>query len=119
MVHLNKEFDNAFRGVSDDNSDEIDPIKKTSSKGKTVAKVVGATAALAGAIGGIAVGCSKIADKEDDKETNIDFDTASFDELMNTLSESSYERKFSQNVYDVMEKLNTRMKSEGIFKTCS
>lgn len=112
LDELNKEFDNAFRGVSD----EIDPIKKTSSKGKTVAKVVGATAALAGAIGGIAVGCSKIADKEDDKETNIDFDTASFDELMNTLSESSYERKFSQNVYDVMEKLNTRMKSEGIFK---
>lgn len=116
LDELNKEFDNAFRGVSDDNSDEIDPIKKTSSKGKTVAKVVGATAALAGAIGGIAVGCSKIADKEDDKETNIDFDTASFDELMNILSESSYERKFSQNVYDVMEKLNTRMKSEGIFK---
>lgn len=113
LDELNKEFDNAFRGVSDDNSD---PIKKTSSKGKTAAKVVGATVALAGVIGGIAVGCSKVADKEDDKETNIDFDTASFDELMNTLSESSYERKFSQNVYDVMEKLNTRMKSEGIFK---
>ncbi len=85
-------------------------------KGKKVARGVlagvGAAAVLAGVGAGVA-SCTK--QNQNGKKSNVDFDTASFDELMKAMPTDSEKRIFCQNIYDVTEKLNANCLDKEIF----
>ena len=99
--------------TDNNNLDSESEIKKDPSKKKKIVKAVVATTAAVGAIAGGAVACTRQEEKKEEK--TIDFNTASFEELMNSMSESSERRIFSENVYNTMETLNKKMLDENVF----
>ena len=99
--------------TDNNNLDSESEIKKDPSNKKKIVKGVVATTAAVAAIAGGAVACTRQEEKKEEK--TIDFNTASFEELMNSMSESSERRIFSENVYNTMETLNKKMLDENVF----
>lgn len=120
------EFDNEFRNAGTTTDEEfiepeVTPIvpnpeaKEDGIKGKTVAKIAGASVLGIAAIGGIFVACSKQKNETEEASKVTDFDNATFEELMSTLSETSERRIFFENVYTVTEDLNAKLIDTSVF----
>ena len=116
IADISPDTEPTFDDEEEKDDEDINSIRKDKNKRKTIKTIAVTTAAVAGVTGALAVTLSQCS-KRNGKSTNknIDFNTASFDELMKALPEDSELRKFSQTAYDVTEQLNKLAKDESVF----
>ena len=115
------EFDTEFRTAGNPVQPQPEPVvpdseaKEDGISGKTVAKIAGAGILGIAAISGAFVACSKQQKKEAEASAVIDFNNATFEQLMSTLSETSERRMFFENIYTVTEELNAKLIDTNVF----
>lgn len=103
--------------------EELDGIKKDGLSKKEKIGIIAAVLGISTAAGAIIAACNRqqkndVSKDESSKASNdasVDFEKASFEELMDEFAKDNKRRVFSENIYDTVEKLNNLCLDKSVF----
>ena len=103
--------------------EELEGIKKDGLSKKEKLGIIAAVLGISAATGVIIAACNrqqKTGNSKDESnkasnDSNIDFEEASFEELMDEFAKDDHRRVFSENIYDTVEKLNNLCLDKSVF----